>query len=964
MNQQLVLKQSVIAVSLALATMHSALAQQAISTTPATDSKLAATVYVTGSNLKRSDREGTSPVSVITAKDIKDTGAATVSELLREIPSMGSDNNLDTNDGGFSRGVATASLRGLSSTSTLILLNGRRMTPSAYADPNNGNSTLYDLNSIPLSAIERVEILKDGASAVYGSDAIGGVINFITKSNYDGIDASARYSANDDGEFARKGATFTVGKGDLDVDGWNFMITADVSQRDRTARLNMTDIEYDTYKVLNNRFATPFGSTVSSSPQFFRESAPGSRSFTANRANMADRLVFPPNCPADQQLVGSAAMGFATTSVYFGRTFCNYNTSQFLEAQGAGKDASVLALGKMKLGSNITAFAEAAYTKSQRTYTAAPITIGVNSVTNFTSGSVGTPFQAILEIGHPNNPFPAARSSLNYRFENVAGGTFTENEAVRVVGGLKGTAGRWDWDTGVLWNESRKEDTFRGRLFLPTLRKLNTGTSLATLGADPTLSKNVTNTGKAAIFQIDAKATTQFGQLAGGAMGLALGVEARRETIKLDPDADLAAGRIYGLANVIIDGERTVQSAFAELNAPLLKNLEVNFSGRFDKYENVKTSFVPKVGAKWTVMSGLVGRFSYGEGFRAPALVQITPGGAQFFQSGIWDPKRCELDLRTPKPGATDLDCSKAAAGTGGANPDLVPETSKSLTMGLIFSPTSSFDFLIDYFRIRKEKEVALGTTSAALKNEDLRPENVVRDTNPLNFVRDANGNPIPGTGPLLMVKLPWTNQGATEISGFDLEMRHRLSLGQWGSLSSRLSTTYIDEYLIAETPGAFENNVVGGRAGIYDWQLSSGIDNPKWKTSISTAWTYGDHRLNASLNYVGKLSMQRVVDAEKRYDEPFCYYGVRKPTDGAPDRSTAIPLYEAYFPECAVNSWTTIGLGYSYTGFKNLSLSVNIRNLLDKKAPYDPGYGGIGYNADLHNGYGRYFSLSASYKF
>lgn len=958
MNKHLVLKQSVIAVAMTLGVSQVAMAQAAatVSATP--------TVYVTGSNLKRSDREGTSPVSIITAKDIKDTGAATVSELLREIPSMGSDNNLDVVDGGFSRGVATASLRGLTSTSTLILLNGRRMTPSAYADPNNGNSTLYDLNSIPISALDRVEILKDGASAVYGSDAIGGVINFITKTNYEGTELAARTSANDDGEFARKGATLTVGRGDIDVQGWNFMVTADVSERDRTARLDMKDIEYDTYVTLNNRFATPFGSTVSSSGQFFRETAPGSRSFTANRANMADRLIFPTNCPTSQQLVGSALMGFATTSVYFGRTFCNFNTNQFLEAQGAGKDASVLAVGKMKLGSNIVASAEFAMTRSEREYTAAPITIGVNQVTNFTSGSVGEPFQAILPIGHPDNPFPAARASLNYRFEGVKGGTFVQNDGIRALFGLKGTAGNWDWDTGLLWNESSKKDTFNGRLYLPTLRKLNTGTSLAALAADPNISRNVTNTGKAAIFQIDARASTQFGQLAGGKMGLAMGVEARRETIKLDPDADLAAGLIYGLANVVIDGERDVMSAFAELNAPVLKNLELNFAGRFDKYDNVKTSFVPKVGAKWTISNGLVGRFSYGEGFRAPALVQVTPGGAQFFQSGIWDPKRCELDLRTPKPGATDLDCAKAAAGTGGANPDLVPETSKSLSMGLIFSPNSSFDVLVDYFRIRKEKEVALGTTASALKNEDQFPQNVVRDTNPLNFVRDAAGNPVPGTGPLLLVRLPWTNQGATEVSGFDLELRHRKNLGEWGSLSSRLATTYIRDYRFAEFPGAFENNLVGSRPNVYDWQISGGNDTPKWKTSLSTAWTYGVHRVNANMNYVGKVSLLRVKDAATTYPQPFCYYGRRSPTDAAPDRSTAVPLYEDYFPECAVNSWTTFGLGYAYTGVKNLTVSLNIRNLLDTKAPYDPAYGGTGYNPDLHNGTGRYFSLSAAYKF
>ncbi len=132
-------------------------------------------VEITGSNIKRISKEGTSPIETLTAQDIKLSGAKTVLELMRQVPALGADGFNDTpTQNGFSRSVATASLRSLGSTSTLILLNGRRMTPAAFANPNNGASTLYDLNAIPISALERVEIFKDGASAVYGSDAIGG----------------------------------------------------------------------------------------------------------------------------------------------------------------------------------------------------------------------------------------------------------------------------------------------------------------------------------------------------------------------------------------------------------------------------------------------------------------------------------------------------------------------------------------------------------------------------------------------------------------------------------------------------------------------------------------------------------------------------------------------------------------------------------------------------------------------
>ncbi|NHZ37173.1 TonB-dependent receptor [Massilia sp. CCM 8692] len=963
LKKHFVLKQSVLAVALTLGSSHIVLAQQAAATPTAT-------VYITGSNLKRIDKEGAQPIQVITAKDIRDSGAATVTELMRKVPSMGSDVNLDTNDGGFSRGASTASLRGLGSTSTLILLNGRRMTPAAYADPNKGNSTLYDLNAIPLSALDRVEILKDGASAVYGSDAIGGVINFITKTNYQGTEVAARASANDDGKFARKGANIFWGKGDVESDGYNVFLTADVSNRDRVKRADVKDIEFETYQQINGRFATPYGSTVSGVTSFYRESAPGSKNFAVNRSNMADRLVTRTTCDPSQQLVGATNMGIVPTSVFIGRTFCNYDTTQFLEGIGDGKDASVMTRGVLKLGQNAKAFAEAAYSRTERSYTGAPITIGQSATTNFTSESVGQPYQTILEIGHPDNPFPDARASVGHRFVNLRGGSKTLSDNTRVLAGLQGTLGSWDWETAVLYNQTTKENTDYGRLYLPTLRKINAGATIASISADPSVGHDVVSDDKASILQWDGKVSTQFGQLGGGAMGLALGAEFRREMIKLMPDPVLQRGDIFGLANTKIDGERDIKSAFIELRTPFLKNVEMDFAGRVDKYPGIKTNFVPKVGAKWTVTDSLALRGTYGRGFRAPALVQVTPGGAQFFLTNIADPRRCEPDEETPRDGATELDCNKSAAATGGANPDLVPEKSKSISFGLLFSPTSYLDIGLDFYKIRKEGEVALGLAADALKNEARVPGNVLRDPNPANWVRDANGNVIQNSGPLLMVKTPWMNQGATEVRGVDLDVAFRKNLGEWGTLNSKLTSTFLDYYALAGTAGDPERNLAGTSVGYADWNLS-GNDQPRWKTSLSSSWSHGAHAFNASIDYTGRVSLLRRYNREVTYDQPFCQYGTRKDSDAEANRDTSMPLYEAYFPECSINSWTRFGVGYTYTGIKNLTLNLNIQNVLDTKAPYDPIYGVntsaqplAGYNEGLHNPYGRYFQLTARYAF
>jgi iron complex outermembrane receptor protein len=957
------LKQSVIAVALTFGATEMALAQA-----PATSS--VQSVYVTGSNLKRTDKEGTQPIQVITAKDIVDSGATSVTELMRKVPSMGADQNLDTNDGGFSRGVSTASLRGLSSTSTLILLNGRRMTPAAYADPNDGNSTLYDLNAIPLSALERVEILKDGASAIYGSDAIGGVINFITKTNYQGAEVSLRASANDDNHFKRKGANFFFGKGDLDADGYNFFITADVNERDRLVRSAMKDVEVDTMRFLNGRYQTPFGSQISAFPAIYRETGQGTNSFGVTRANMADRLVVRTNCDPSRQLVGSTAMGLLASNVFVGRTFCNYDTNQWLEATSAGKDASVMARGVVKLGAKHRFFVEAARADTKRTYTGSPAILGQTPVTNWISSGVGTPFHAILPIGHPDNPFPNHRASVGYRFENLRGGSQNVNENTRLLAGLQGSLGSWDWETGLLYNGSERKETYFGRLYIPTLTKLST-TSLAALAADPTVARDVNNKHKASITQLDIKANTEMGQLAGGAIGVAVGAEFRRETIKMTPDAELAAGNILGLVNSIIDGERDVKSAFLEVRTPFLKNFEMDFAGRLDKYPGIKTNFVPKIGAKWSVSDDLAFRGTFARGFRAPALVQVTPGGSQFFNGGVFDPKRCEADEETPKPGAFERDCGQSVAGTGGYNPDLVPEKAKSFTIGVLFSPNKSIDLGMEYWRVRKEGEVALGTAFEALRNEDKTPGNIVRDTNPDNFVRDAAGNPVPGTGPLRMIRLPWINQGATETAGIDFDAAYRRNLGEMGNFTAKLTGTYTTWYSLAQHDGDVEHNLVGNNGGIVDWNLSSGLDIPRWKSNASVNWTRGVHSLTLNANYVGPISLLRRYNADVTYPTPFCHYGARKSSDAEQNRQAGNPNYEAWFPECSINSWTTFGMSYTWTGYKGLSVTLNVQNIFDTKAPYDPGVAAStagaalqGYNEGLHNPYGRYFSLMAKYKF
>jgi iron complex outermembrane recepter protein len=940
----------------------------------AQDSQQLERVEVTGSNIRRTTAEGTSPIDRITAAEIRASGAKTALELMKMVPAMGTDGFSDTpGQNSFSRGVATASLRGLGSTSTLVLLNGRRLTPAAYANPNNGTSTLYDLNSIPVSALERVEIFKDGASAVYGSDAVGGVINFITKNDYQGIQMGATVGANDDGEFSRQTVNGAFGFGDFAKDGFNVLVSGDITHRGRTMTRDVKDIHADDYAKINLRL-NPYGSFVSASPFFTREATAGQLNFTQTASSVINQR----NCDPSQQITGGAQYG-NTGQPTLGRTFCNFNLDNFNEAQNKGTDASLLSRATFRVTNDITAFAEGGYARTERDYLGAPRTIsGLSPSSNFLLGNVAAPFQPILDIGHPDNPFPNARAAVQMRFENIRGGSELTNQQYRALGGVKGTTGNFDWESAVLWNKAKREETSFGFLNLDVLRTMlgPNGRTLAQIAADPNLSRALVNNADASIWQWDAKVATEFGSLPGGAIGAAAGVEIRRESLEITPDVLNANGKILGLANTQIDGARTVKSAFVELRTPFFKAFEMDFAGRADKYPGIKTNFVPKVGAKWTALPQLSFRGTYSEGFRAPAVSQIAPGGAQYFVNGVIDPLRCQEDGSTPRPGAAAADCNKSVAGVGTSNPELKPEKSKSHSFGVIFSPAKSLDILVDYFNIVKKGEVALLDVQGVVDHPDRYPGLILRDQNPaLQLPGQAN------SGPLLFVQTPWVNQGKTEVSGIDFEVKTNMVPKEGLRWSNQLRGTYMTRFSREEHAGDARNNLVGTNGGLSDWATSVG-DVPRLKfRGTTTLEIDGKHSIMGAINWVSGISFIRRSDGAEHvtYSGKTCQYGGdnfdgsgltgRSLLGVAPTATNGRDLYINRYPSCSVAKWMTFDLGYTYTGFKDLSLSLNIQNVMDEKAPYYPGANTgaatvQGWNSGLHNGTGRYWALSANYTF
>jgi iron complex outermembrane receptor protein len=950
LTKQFAVKHSVLAVALTLAAPALVFAQAEAPVQK---------VYVTGSNIKRADKEDSSPISVMTAKEIAATGANTVAELLHSIPAFGSGSSNDIlNDNGFSKGVSTASLRGLGSSSTLVLLNGRRIAASAYADPNNGKSSVYDLNNIPVSAIARVEVFKDGASAVYGSDAIAGVINFITKDDFQGAEISASTAANDDGEFNRNSFNGVVGFGDLDKDRYNAFISFDVAKRGHTGIKDVKDIETDQLSKINYRL-NQYGSYASGNPFVFRELTAGAGNFSTSAANGRFVVNSTAGC-AGNVITGGPANNIAATSMLSGRQFCNFDVNDYYEAQSKGTDANLLSKVTLKLGENLTSFTELGFSRVEREYVGLPKTISSTAATTvFRVNALPSTYQLLLPSGHPDNPFPGYRAATVFRFVNSNGGAENTNKAYRFLTGLKGTAGMFDWESALLYNRTERNDLGHGYLYLPVVNRIATeNRTIAATIADPNATRDVENSGYSQVTQFDAKASTSFGKLGGGEIGLAFGGEIRQEKIGLTSDPELAKGNIIGLSNSVLDGRRVVKSGFVELRTPFTKTFEMDFAGRYDKYPNAK-SFVPKVGAKWEATPQLTFRATYAEGFRAPALSQVSPGGVQSFNNGFVDPVRCP-DGINPVPGADKLDCSRSISSQSSPNANLKNEESKSYSFGTIIAPTKNIDILVDYYKIRKVNETALLSASFVAEHPDLYPGLAIRDNN--NLV-DASGRVIPNSGQLLAINRTFVNQGSTETSGVDFEVGHRMNLGDMGRLSTRLNYTYAISYKRSERPGEVATNVVGTNGGLSDWATSVG-DIPRHRFNLASTWSRDVHAVTLSADFVSSVSLMRRTDNTTTYPVPFCYYGNNTVPVPKGVSTGGLPNYLYSNPDCNVDEWLTFNAAYTYTGFKNWTLNANIRNLFDTKAPYDPRYPNEGFNSQLHNGMGRYFRLTASYKF
>jgi iron complex outermembrane receptor protein len=777
--------------SVALAKALGAGLAMSVATAPAiaqtTTAQTKERIEVTGTNIKRVEGESALPVTVITREEIEKTGATTPMELLQVISannSLGA-TMLTSTIGATTFSAQTASLRGLQGGHTLVLINGKRI--NGFAGEIQGVQGV-NLAIIPFSAIERVEVLKDGASAVYGSDAIAGVINFILRSDYRGAEASAYYGApTRSGGGAQEKYSASFGFGNLERQRYNVFFNASfdhqkpLDQRDRNFSNDSTE------NFLNN-----LGGFAGSSNTF-----PGN--FTTGGIGIVGHNNATQNCGANPNNVFVTALGGC---------FFDPARQQGVESIPDDKNRNFFLQGKLQLTNNWQLYAHGLYGKDENHF----IIQGAPISSVFFYGPTGDiPATITVQPGTPFYPVAAATAAgvngkpLNVRWRTTPLGnrdTTDTNTGWQVVGGIKGTfADRWDTDLSYSYAEGKTVEHTNGGFFLYSrlLPILNSGTidlTTVNLPADQLAALHQSDfigdvfSGKSSTAAVNGKVSGDLFRMPAGAVAGAIGFDVRKEKLNQTPSPEYVAGDItgYGGSSGEIHGDRDVKAAYAEVNVPLLRSLELDAAVRTDDYSDFGRTTNPKFSLRFQPNRDILLRTSYGKGFLAPSLYQLfLPQISGVSATGLSDPIRC------PVTGNTGIDCVTQFPIIFGGNPHLQPEKSEQATFGIVFEPTTAFSVSADYFKIRLNNAITNGIPVTTIL-ADLDQFGALVHRGP------PEGN-LPGR--ITGIDQTYINLGSTHIEGIDLEGHYKFAPMRYGRLRFDISGTYYTRYDFQDAPPA-----------------------------------------------------------------------------------------------------------------------------------------------------------------
>lgn len=761
-------------------------------------------VIITGSNIARIAGEGATPVEIVSRVQIDRSGATTVVELLSKLPSIGV--QLDGNSkSSFAGGAASVGLRGLDPKYTLILLNGRRLANYGFAD--GAENSFVDLNTLPLAALESVEILRDGASAIYGSDAVAGVINFKTRSNYQGLEVAGKLGTNVKEDGSTGNISATKGWGDIDQDGYNVLASLDVLKRNslRASKHSALAVpDYRKYGGTDGRATTAFQGWV--------------RDYDNGEPGYA--------IPGCQGTVGTSSTGDQV---------CFTNPERILTP--AISRIGVSTIVTKRLGGGDELFAELGLNRNKSIYQQ-----GYPSFSSqFLVPTDGTTNPGVLGLPGPTDDTygftPGDRLQVFHDITEAGRSMQTiTNTTARVVAGWRGKVHGWDSEFAVNLNQSKlADDTTNGVLKDVSNDLLGKGI-MGTGGYDPFNPANSLSMVQSMMHTIHHTATSRLGtadwkmstpelfKLQDRSVGFAWGAQASHESINDVPDGQTLADNIVDYGTTGSVASRNLYSIYGELAVPLLANLEAQVAARADHYSDFGNSYNPKLALAWRASDKILVRGSATTSFKAPTLPEI--GATTTGYASVADWARCG------PLGYVGAQCSYSPRQYLKGNPDLKAEKAKNYSAGIVLQPTKDLSMSLDWYGIDQRDTIQALDPQYVLDHEDTIPGYAAligRD--PRNPALEAT-HPGLNKGRIKSITTPYNNVGKTKISGFDLSLKYALSLGAYGKLR-------FDEALNRMLK--FDQSITPNDAPVS--RLDS-IYHPRWANTFSTSYEYGIHLL------------------------------------------------------------------------------------------------------------------------
>ncbi len=919
-------------------------------------------VEVTGSSIKRIKDEGALPIQVISRKDLERQGIVSAEQLISTLSVNGNGlDNLASNAdvvAGQARGnngASSANLRGQGAASTLILLNGRRVAAHGL------NGGVVDLQQIPFAAVERVEILKDGASAIYGTDAIGGVINFILRKDYAGLEAQAFTDVTEAGGGAISRVQLTGGFGNLDKDKFNVLASLSFSdakmlrgdQRDfvntfqpsRGLSVDTRGTPYATVFAINSLYNALSRDNLNTTGRSTGPIQPGT-TVAMNGINVLDL----PGQAGCSSVPGQAAYDevlWATPNAKWG---CAWDTGRAAVIQQPSKSTNAVLRGTLALGEH-QVFAEfvGAHVVTDKSFSPNQISSSTSTASPFfnlaypsTGAAYDTVFNALVTT------FPTLEKNrglpLAMRWRCMPCGNReieTTAKTQRLLVGAEGPLfGGWDYKTGASQATSDttsllKHGYFYGKPFAALINNgtLNpfsadgTQTAAATTALDGVRADGVTlYGGKFTLRQADFTASGPVFKLPAGEVMAAIGGDVRKEQYKFNGNAtDLATQAAifnapFDSVNTLDTVKRDIKAVFGEVLVPIFKGLEASGAVRHDSYTGFGGTTNPKFSLRYQPFDQLLVRASTSRGFRVPTFNQLFNGITVSTYAGkdLVDPAKCAGGVVDP----TKAGCESITPNilTGG-KPELGPEKSKQWTWGFVWSPMADVSLGADWWQIRKTGTIQAIALADLIKNYTLFPDNYIRD----------------GAGVLQAIDNRNVNAGETITKGVDVSMSGTTMLGA-GRLTAKLEGSYLLDKrsrLITSAPMGASEIGVFTRAG--DLGL-------RWKHSATFVYAEGDW---------SGLFQQLWRAGYKDNALPGVANGSIVPPNWQPN----------------VAKYVTYNTSISYTGIKNLGLTFGIKNLLNDDPPFSAAYdgntgAGSSWEPRVADPRGRAYTFTVNYKF